>query len=84
MLRKGAMTSLVATELGFVGFLWVIWLGECFRAFWYVFASLSHPPNFLQHAAPTPLPPSLASALVIAACTIVSSRCMRHLVAIPR
>ena len=33
MLRKGAMTSLVATELGFVGFLWVIWLGECFRVF---------------------------------------------------
>jgi len=26
MLRKGAMTSLVATELGFTGFLWVLWL----------------------------------------------------------
>jgi hypothetical protein len=26
MLRKGAVTSLIATELGFVGFLWVIWL----------------------------------------------------------
>jgi len=26
MLRKGAVTSLTATELGFVGFLWVIWL----------------------------------------------------------
>ena len=30
-LRKGAMTSLTATELGFMGFLWILWLGGCFR-----------------------------------------------------
>ena len=33
MLRKGAVTSITATELGFVGFLWVVWLGESFRVF---------------------------------------------------
>ena len=27
-LRKGAMTSLTASELGFMGFLWVLWLGQ--------------------------------------------------------
>jgi len=35
-LRKGAVTSLAASELGFVGFLWILWLGECLECFMYV------------------------------------------------
>ena len=72
-LRKGAMTSLTASELGFIGFLWILWLGGCFRLLSMSPCPSSHPPNFLQHAPPTRLHSLvLILALVATFCTAVS------------
>ena len=64
------MTSLTAVELGFVGFLWVLWLGECIERL--ISCPLLVLTRFLQHAAPMPLQPLLALPLT-AVSTVVSS-----------